>query len=224
MKIYVDNREKEDANNDNVIEKFKKFVANGKCEFITEVETGSYKSGDVHSGDGLIGIERKRDDFLPSVWRGLLDKQLRELKDNFEHPFLFIEYDGIKDLIKNCLGVNPKVVIGELTSIMARHQVTIMFVGDLYIPFCIRTIEKFYDGKNETKHISYTPIRRGVTIKETKLDIISRLPKIGPKKGYRLLEHFDNSIGNISKASVEELEQIPGIGRKLAEEIKEVLK
>jgi len=225
MKIYVDNREKKDSKKEPVVDKFKKFVASGKCQLITEVEVGSYKSSDVHSGNGLVGIERKGDDFLPSVWSGLLDKQLWELQDNFKYPFLFLEFDGIKDMITQCVGVSPKVVVGELTSILARHNVTVMFVGDLYVPFACRVIEKFHDGKTAIKRSAYTPIRRKPSTKEVKRAMFEHnFPGLGPRKVDLLLTHFDNSVKKIVDASVEELMEVKGIGKVLAQEIHEVLK
>lgn len=225
MKIYVDNREKKDIKKEPLVDKFKAFVASGKCELVDGVVVGSYDSGDVHDGHGIVGIERKGDDFLSSVWSGKLDKQLWELKDNFEYPFLFLEYDGIKDLITKNVGVSPKVVVGELTSIMARHKVTVCFVGELYVPFSIRVIEKFWDGKTEIKRSMYTPIRRKPTLMEVKRAMfVHNFPGLGVKKLDVLLKRFDNSIHKLSCATVEELMEVKGIGPTLAEKLHEVLK
>jgi len=229
MKIYVDTREY--SNSNNIPQKFKTFVASGKCQLIDEVIVGQYPTSDVHDGCSIVGIERKGEDFLSSMFDGTLDQQLIELEENFARPFLFVEYDGIKDMIIKNPNVNPKSLIGEFTSIMARHQVTVMFVGDLYVPFTVRVIEKFHDGQNQVKKISYSPIRnrhrlhkRDPTPQEVKLDIISRLPRIGAKKGAELLEAFDYSIGSIANASINDIVNVKGIGKKLASNIKEVLK
>jgi excinuclease ABC subunit C len=48
---------------------------------------------------------------------------------------------------------------------------------------------------------------------------LEAIPGIGPKKKKALLKHFGNSIGAIKKASVEELCEVPGINRTLAETI-----
>ena len=224
MKIYVDSRERDK------ILLFKKFVSSGKCQLIDSVVVGTYDTSDVHSGDGLVGIERKGTDYMESIFNGQMDKQLKELKENFSYPLLFIEYEGLEDIITRNKGISPKKIAGSLTSIIARHHVTIMFVGNLYVPFACRTIEKFYDGKTKVKDISYSPIRQGkrpvkrtATPQEIKLDFISRLPRVGSKKGLYLLEHFDWSIGKIVEASMDELRTVEGIGEILAKEIHEVL-
>lgn len=229
MKIYIDVRER--SKERDIPAKFQAFVASGKCELIDKVVVGTYLTSDVHDGCNIVGIERKGADFLISMYDGTLDKQLTELKENFAHPFLFVEYDGIKDMIIKNPHINPKSIVGKFASIMARHQITVMFVGDLYVPFTVRVIEKFHDGQNQVKKISYTPIRnrhrlykRDSTPQEVKLDIISRIPMIGAKKGATLLEEFDYSIGKIANADIEEIMGVKGIGKLLASDIKEVLK
>jgi ERCC4-type nuclease len=232
MKMCVDDREHTQ------IPKFKEFIASKKSDIITDIEVERSPVGDAYTKDGVVGIERKAGDMVPSMYSKQLDKQLKELVDNFQHPFLFIEYDGILDMIQSNLGVNPKSLIGELTSIMARHRVTIMFTGNyerssLYVPFTVRCIEKFYDGKNKVKDIEYSPIRTGKkkviakrnpSPQEVKLDIISRIPHIGPKKSIELLEKYHWSITEIANASIEDIMTVKGVGKVLAEHIKSVLK
>ena len=224
MKIIVDNREREK------IPHYKKFFKEGKSEYITGMELENLPVGDTITNDCLVGIERKAGDFVESMFNGKLDQQLKELSENFEYPYLLIEYDGIADLIMNNLGVNPKSLIGEFTSILARHHVSVIFVGNyqtntLYVPFSIRMIEKHYDGKNPVKE--YCPIRkprkRKASLQEIKLDTITRPPRIGKKKGFKILEKFDWSINKVSNATKEQLMEIDGIGEKLAEYILEVL-
>lgn len=217
MKICIDSRERLK------IPLFKRYVEK-KCKVITEVEVVTAKTADLHDGFGNIGIERKGTDYIKSLYSGLLDKQLTELSNNFRYPFLFIEYDGIKDMIVKNPGVNPGVIVGSIASVLARHKVTVCFVGDLYVSFSCKVIEKFYDFQNKVKQIEYTPIRRGATADEVRLDIISRIPKVGLKKGRALLEYFDNSIGKISNATEEEIMKIPGFGKKLSIEIRRIFK
>jgi excinuclease ABC subunit C len=59
-----------------------------------------------------------------------------------------------------------------------------------------------------------------------KLGMVSQLeaiPGVGPAKRKALLKAFGNSVKAIREASVEELTSVPGINRKLAESIKEML-
>jgi len=222
MKLLVDSREKYK------ITSFRKYINNGSSDIITDIEIVTLNAGDAATPDLELGWERKAEDFVPSIYSDQLDKQLTELSDNFSHPYLFIEYEGIMDLIEKHPRTNPEVIIGKISSILARHKVTVCFVGQFYIPIVVRMCDKFYDLNNPTKR--YSPIRMGTTVrrnatpKEVKLDIISRIPKVGAKKGNKLLEKFDNSIQKISNATIDELIEVDGIGEKMAKSIKEILK
>lgn len=219
MIICVDSRETKK------IPSFKEYVKSEKTKIIDEIKVVTSQVGDVYSSDGLIGIERKsEDDFISSIYNKQIEKQLRELRDNFTYPFLFIEYEGIMDVISKNPNTNPEMIIGEISSIMARQKVTVCFVSDFYVPIVCKTIEKFYDGKTTTRDIEYTPIRRGSTIKELKLDIITRIPGIKAQKGMKLLEHFNYSISEITSAEIEEIIEITGIGKASAKKIKEIFK
>ena len=76
MKIHIDNRERDK------IQIFKDYIEN-RNSIIDGVVTDNYQVSDYHSGDGLIGIERKKSDYMPDVFSGKLDQQLKELRDNF---------------------------------------------------------------------------------------------------------------------------------------------
>jgi len=225
VKLCIDSRETKK------ISRFREYLQNKKSTIIDGIKVELYDVSDAHTEDMLVGIERKAKDFVTSIFDERLDKQLKELCENFTYPFLFIEYDGIKDMILDNPNVNPRIILGKLASIMARHRVTVLFTGNynnvpFYVPMVIRTIEKFYDGKTEIKH--YTPIRgkpskRKPSVQEVKLDLISRIPGIGLQRAVKLLEKFNWSITDISTASTESIMEVPGIGKKLASHIKEVL-
>ncbi len=62
--------------------------------------------------------------------------------------------------------------------------------------------------------------------RRTKLGMVSQLeaiPGVGPSKRKALLKAFENSVTAIRAASIDELAAVPGINRKLAETIKEML-
>jgi len=121
------------------------------------------------------------------------------------------------------------VPIGKVSSIAARHYVPTYFVGDFLVRFVCDVVEKHYDGRTPIKEINYTPIRkkflkRDPSYKEIRHAMMEQLPKMGAKKVNNLLESFDNSIIKIGQAPIEELMKVDGIGKKLALEIKEVIK
>ena len=222
MKICIDNRERLR------IPLFEKHINNGNTKFINKIELDNYKVSDYHTEDNVVGIEYKKDDFVESIFSGTLDKQLKELKDNFVHPYLFVGYDGLSDMISSNLGVNPDSLIGKLSSILARHNVTTIFVGDLLVKFTCDVIEKHYDGKTPIKEISYTPIRkkflkREPSVQEIRHAMMEQIPNIGAAKVNNLLESFDGSVIKIGQASIEDLVKVKGVGNKIASKVKEVL-
>ena len=228
MKLCIDNRERTRNPKIDRIKKFERYINSDKTKFINGIKTDNYKVSDYHTEDKMVGIEYKKDDFTTSTFDGTLDKQLKELKENFVYPYLFVGYDGLSDMLMQNLGINPDALIGKLTSILARHHVTIMFVGDMLVRFTCDTIEKHYDGKTHIKDIEYTPIRKSFlkrepSIIEIRHAMIEQIPRLGAKKTNKILEYFDNSIHDITNASIDEIMKVDTIGEKLAKKVKEVL-
>jgi len=226
VRLCIDHRERYDQSGDDIIPKFMRYIKNKEIPHINEIKVVQSSSGDYFTDDNLVGIERKYKDFVSSMMSGKLEQQVIELQDNFAHAYLFIEYAGLTEMIADNPATNPESIQGELASLLCRHNISIVFTGDLFIPFVCKVVSKHYDSKNPIKN--YSPIRgkakkRNPTAKEIKLDIISRIPRLGMKRGNILLDQFDDSILNIAHASVEELKRVDGIGPKLAKTIKETL-
>jgi ERCC4-type nuclease len=110
-------------------------------------------------------------------------------------------------------GVEEEVIIAR------NHITTVLFCGDYLAETVCDIIDK------------HSPIRKGhrkaqkriVTTNEVKLDIISRLPTIGSERAEKLLESFNWSIQAIANADIDELTKVEGIGKKIANKMKEVL-
>jgi ERCC4-type nuclease len=118
------------------------------------------------------------------------------------------------------------VTIGALCSVLARHKVPIIFVGDFLVPITIGVVERFYDGKTPVKLTSYTPIRRKPTSKEIKHAMMEKIPNFGARKVNTLLEKYDIILVNKEtkqQPTPEELMEIKGVGNKLAKQLKELL-
>jgi len=192
---------------------------------IESVSVRNNKAGDICTGDALVGVERKScKDYANSICGGKLKKQLYELRQNFQFPFLLVEdYEGIMDCIIKLPNIHPNVIKGVTTSSVSHNRVPIYYVGSFYNSFVLEMINKFYDGKFEQYKKEYNPIRRAVTKKEELLNIIIGINGIGMIEGEKLLQTFNYSISKIANASIEELTKIERIGKTKAEHIKEVL-
>jgi len=221
MKVYIDSREQDK------IQTIKTYWAGNRKKFphIEAVETKLLATGDIATSDGFVGIERKsKADFIASICEGKLKKQLYELNQNYQYAFLLVEnYEGIMDCILKNPNIHPNVIKGVTTSSVARNRVPLYFVGNFYNSFVLEMINKFYDGSVEKYAQEYTPVRRAVTKKEEKLNIMIGINNIGRTEGEKLLQSFDDSIFNIACASIKELTEVERIGKKKAEHIKEIL-
>jgi len=221
MKVYIDITES--PLSDHIINYFN--THKSLFPHITLMQTKHLEVSDMCTENGLVGIERKSiHDLISSIFSGKLKQQLLELKENFTFPHLLIEdYESIN----HCISVNKKlhhnVILGSLTSILAHSQVPYNFVGPYYTKFSLMTIEKYLDKKGELFSAEYTPQRRSKVKNDEKLNIIIGIDNIGVKDGKKVLKHFNYSIKNIIDAPIEELENIPNIGKKKAHRIKEAL-
>ena len=221
MKVFIDVRERDK------IDTLKFYYERKKYLFpnIDEIVVKQLEVSDICTEDGKVGIERKSSkDFLQSIFSGRLKKQLYELRQNFEFPFLLIEdYDGPFTCINEHPEMNATALIGTLTSSIAHYRVNTLFVGPLYTQFVFSIIEKFIDGGYERQKLSYTPVRRDTIKKDNQLNILLGVPNISRQRALKLLSSFDYSIKKIVNADIEELKKVEGIGDKIAKEIVNVL-
>jgi len=229
VRLCIDHRERYDQFNEDMIPKFIRYIKAKQIPFIDDIKIVQSQVGDYFTPDNLIGIERKYKDFVSSMMSGKLDQQIIELKNNFAYPYLFIEYSGLVEMIADNPGTNPESIQGELASLLSRHNIPIIFTGDLFIPFVCKVISKHYDDKNPVKH--YSPIRgkakkRDPTAEEIRIDIYSRIPKLGKKRANTLRE--SSYLKLMSRKTNEEMTEdeiknLPGFGKKIAHTIKETL-
>ena len=221
-KVYVDSREQ-----DKIPKLLSHFDANKeKYPHIDSIEVRKLLTSDLATDDGNIGIERKSSkDFVSSFCSDHLKQQLFELRTNYKTPLLVVEdYDGIMDCITRNPQLHPNAILGVSSSALAHNGVPIQFVGPFYIPFVLQLVEKTYDGQREQyENLEYTPVRRSWTNDNMKLNILVGLPNINEITGRKLLSHFNNSIQRITQSSLEELQEIPGVGPERAKKIKEIL-
>ncbi|HHY54438.1 MAG TPA: excinuclease ABC subunit UvrC [Chloroflexi bacterium] len=64
---------------------------------------------------------------------------------------------------------------------------------------------------------------RNLRAKEQVRSRLDDVPGVGPKRRKAILKHFDGDLARVRAATVEELMAVPGVTRKVAEQIKEAL-
>jgi ERCC4-related helicase len=167
-----------------------------------------------------VGVEIKKvRDFVDSILDGRLLSQLKELRINFERPVVLIE--GDEDLYK-VRNVHPKAIQGMLATIAISYGIPIIQTktpretAQILYSMAKREQE---DGK---KNFSYHFSKRAMTDEETQEYVVAALPAIGPKAAQDLLNHF-GSILDVMRASGEQLQEVPGIGKKTAQRVKKII-
>jgi DNA excision repair protein ERCC-4 len=171
--------------------------------------------------DGAVLIERKTAvDFAQSLIDGRLFGQANRMSKSSLRSAYIIEGTGAE---WSALGVSREALQGAL--------VTLMLIFDIPVFRSIDSAESarliVYTGSQlmrlrDPNHVPYREVK-AKRKKTRQLRILQSLPGVGPDRAKRLLERF-GTIRACFGASVEELQNVEGIGPKTAAAIDIVLK
>ena len=103
---------------------------------------------------------------------------------------------------------------GEKIAIQNRVKDLYIVKTEMFNPFCLR--------EDVAKSIQIRTDKKPVSLMEQQLFIIESLPNIGPVNAKNLLTHF-GSVSKVLNASESELQEVEGIGKKTAENIRKVV-
>ena len=165
-----------------------------------------------------VGVERKIvDDFLQSLIDGRLFSQLRHLKERYMKPVLILEGEGL--FTKR--HIQHSAIYGSMASIIIDFNIPIISTKDATeTAQILATI-----GKREFESGRKAGIRgeKGkMSFRERQQFLIEGLPNVSAILAQRLLSHF-GSIKNIMDADLENLMEVKGIGKKIAQGIVEII-
>ena len=186
-------------------------------EMEMDVKIRSMAVGDYQVSDE-VAIERKTaKDFVDSLIDKRLFKQARELSEEFKKPLLILEGD---DLYAGM--VNANAIRGSIASIALDFGISIIPTRNAQdIAAMIKRIA-IREQNGEHTPVQIRTDKKPVSLLEQQLFIIESLPNIGPVNAKALLEHF-GSVGNVINASEKDLQEVEGIGKKTAENIRSVI-
>jgi|GEM_PF-996387 len=186
-------------------------------EFDMIAERAIMKTGDYSFRN--VGIERKESDYEDI--NDVLTKA-DELKRGFKYPFVLISCN-LEDIIINNKrrGGNKISSIRGLTASLAARGVYPIFCSDKenMVRIMLKMFDKISDSKKREK---FQPIRPEPTTHDWKIHVLCGLPHVGEVLAKRLLEYF-GSVKDVMVASVNQLTEVEGIGKTIAEEIIEVI-
>ena len=179
----------------------------------------------LDTGDGdfkstKVSIERKEDDFISSLFDDRRLRQLSAMRETAEYSYLVVT-QSYATMKAGALerGISESVVTGYIASLCAIGYPP-LFIDDKYDASRIvhRLVEKIEDDISRT----YVARPAAPLPVEYRNAIIESLPGIGAKTRRKLTAVFP-SIATLSNASVVELTEIEGIGKKTAQRMVEIL-
>ena len=182
---------------------------------VVHLPTGS---GDISSE--RVSIERKEDDLLPSLFDDRRLRQLGAMREDAEFSYLLVtkSYREIKLGLRE-RQVSERVFLSFIASLCAIGYPP-LFIDDKYDASLL--MKKVIDKIEDDKPRVYVPRPNSPTKNEYRNALFEGLPSVGPKMRRKLTKVYP-TVSSLCKATVEDLMEIEGIGKRTAERIVEVL-
>ncbi len=203
--VYVDHRESKSG------------VVRELSNLGVDIKTSTLTVAD-YQVSSEVAVERKSaQDFAGSIIDKRLYKQARELVENFNKPLLIVEGENLYSG-----GLHPNAIRGALASLAVDFSIPIIptrspeDTAAMIYRLAIREQEK------NTKEIPLRTERKPLSLQEHQIFIIESLPNVGPVTARKLLEKF-KTVQNVINASEQELTEVEGIGKIIAQKIREVI-
>ena len=186
-------------------------------EMEMDVKVSSMAVADYQVSDE-VAIERKTTkDFIDSIIDKRLFKQARELSEEFKRPLLILEGDGLYSGM-----INANAIRGSLASIAIDFGISIIPTRNAQDTAAMIKRIAIREQSGERTPIQIRTDKKPLSLLEQQLFIVESLPNIGPVNAKNLLAYF-GSVGKIMNASASELQEVEGIGKKTAENIRKVI-
>lgn len=170
--------------------------------------------GDFIASD-RVAVERKDSkDFENSIIDGRLFSQMKELKDNFSSPLIALVGSTFERL-------RPEALRGAIISITVDYKMPLLFFDndDDLAEFLYALAER--EQLLEKREARLQFVKKGKLLAERQQLIVESLPGIGPKTAKNILRHI-RTIQSLANAEPKQLEEIEGVGKLRAKEIRKV--
>ena len=186
-------------------------------EMEIDVKVQAMAVGDYQVSDEVV-IERKTaKDFVDSIVDKRLFKQARSLMEEFKRPLIILEGDDLYNGM-----INPNAIRGSIASIALDFGISIIPTRNAQDTAAMIKKIAIREQSGEKTPIQIRTDKKPVNLWEQQLFIVESLPNIGPVNAKNLLEHF-GTVANIINASESQLQEVEGIGKKTAANIRKVV-
>jgi Fanconi anemia group M protein len=183
-----------------------------------EVEARQLDVGDFILSD-RVGVERKSvGDFLQSIVDKRLLSQAKQLSEAFERPVLILEGEGLYSR----RAIHPNAIRGALAALAVDFGISVLPTQDERETAAILAIIARREQTELAREVAVRGEAKGLTLPEQQRFIVEGLPGVSAVLAERLLSHF-GTPERVMAASEEELQEVPGIGKVKAREIRRVL-
>ena len=201
-KIIIDNRE------------YRSNVAKNLMSKDVFIEPRQLDVGD-YIVSSRIGVERKNvDDFLDSLIKGNLFKQISRLKESYSRPVLILEGENI--LTRR--NINHNAIFGSLASISIDFGIPVLTTKNENETADLLRIMAKREQDIDKKSVVIRGDKPQMSMREQQQYLVEGLPNVSAVLAKRLLDHFGN-VKDIANASIDELKEVHGIGQQIATDI-----
>ncbi len=206
IKIIVDNRE------------FNSLVVRELVKRDVIVEPKQLPMGDYIISDRIC-IERKLvPDFLQSLIDGRLFLQVKRIKSEYQRTIMILEGEELFTSRR----INTSAIYGALVSIITDFNVPIISTANAAESAELIRVMAQREQSDEKRLPGIRGEKHAMTLQERQRFIIESLPNVSATLAHRLMEHF-GSVKSVFQADINDLIEVKGIGKKIAEEIKKVI-
>lgn len=184
---------------------------------IVSVQFAELAVGDFVLSEDVV-VERKTAvDFIASIMDRRLFGQVAQMKATFSRPIVLIE----GDVFSTRSAITPEALRGALSWLAVIEGISLVHTKT---PADSASFIEVM-ARHAQEGLGYDISLRGSKPKDLKvlaLFAIEGLPSIGPSNARKLLGHFGSAEG-VFAATTEQLCEVKGVGRKTAEQIRELL-
>lgn len=192
------------------------------CGYLEKSQKVTVEYVDLACGDYVCGpgvaVERKEStDFVSSIMDNRLFNQVHRLKAEYERPIFLIE----GDIFQARSQIPPAALIGAVSYLSVIEGISVIHTSDA--EQTARMIETM--ARHSQQGLGYEVALRSRKPKDASIlsqYIVEGLPSIGPKAAQNLLRHF-KTVSRVFSATEKDLCEVPGIGKKTASRIYEIL-
>lgn len=206
IKIIIDSREGKSG------------IAKELSQLDVEIDLQQITVGD-YILSSRVGVERKDvADFSQSIIDGRLFPQLIALKRSYPVPLLILE----GETLYGHRAINPEAIRGAISTITLNFDIRIIWSRSTKDTARFLRNIAIREQRKSDRTPSIRTEKAPIETSELLEFIIAGFPNINAVLAKRILDKF-GSLENFFNASVEEIQEIKGIGKKIALEIKGLL-